>query len=268
MKTFKNVMNYYLSHINEINKIIQSGFDCLDRRIDGFMAGELIVIASRPTIGKSAFALNIAYNIASQDKKVLFFSLDANNYYLLERLYSMLTEIPIDKIRNRQLSDDDLKKIESLKKVNALDNILPIDKARYLFKVVELIEDTNPDIVIIDYLQLLQTGDEYQLRYQELSDITAELKFLAKNLDIPIILLSQLSRDVEKKSDKKPSLSDLQGSTDIEAIADKVILLHKNDKNNTIEATVAKNRNGDTGSAEFVFNKETLKFECDFDIRI
>jgi replicative DNA helicase len=247
---------------------IQSGFDCLDRKTGGFEGGELIVIASRPTIGKSAFALNIAYNIASQDKKVLFFNLDTNNNYLFIRLYSMLTGIPIGKIRNRQLSDDDLKKIESLEKVNVLNNILPIDKARYLFKIVELIEDTNPDVVIIDYLQLLQTGDEYQLRHQELSDITTELKFLAKGLDIPIILLSQLSRDAEKRSDKKPSLADLQGSTDIEAIADKVILLHKNDKNNTIEAIVAKNRNGDTGLAEFVFNRETLTFKCDFNIRI
>jgi replicative DNA helicase len=268
MKTFKDIMDYYLSHMNEMNKIVQSGFDCLDERIDGFMAGELIVIASRPGIGKSAFVLNIAYKMASQDKKVLFFNLDTSNNHLLERLYSILTEIPVDKIRNKQLSDNDLKKIESLKKVNALNNILPIDKARYLFKIVELIEDTNPDVVIIDYLQLLQTGDEYQLRYQELSDITTDLKFLAKDLDIPIILLSQLSRDVEKKADKKPSLSDLQGSTDIEAIADKVILLHKNDKNGTIESIVAKNRNGYTGSDEFIFDKETLTFKCNFNIRI
>jgi replicative DNA helicase len=268
MKTFKDIMDYYLSHMKRINKVLQSGFDCLDGRTGGFMAGELVVIASRPGIGKSAFALNIAYKMASQDRKVLFFTLDTSNNHLLIRLYSILTGIPVDKIRNKQLGNDDLKKIKSLKKVNALDNILPIDKARYLFEITELIKDTSPDVVIIDYLQLIKTGDEYQLRYQELSDITAELKFLAKDLDIPIILLSQLSRDVEKKSDKKPSLSDLQGSTDIEAIADKVILLSENAKTNTIEVIVAKNRNGDTGSAEFVFNKETLAFKCDFNIRI
>jgi replicative DNA helicase len=268
MRTFKDIMDYYLSRMDKINKVLQSGFDCLDRKTDGFMAGELIVIASRPTVGKSAFALNIAYNMAFMDKRVLFFSLDTSSNHLLIRLYSLLTEIPIDKIRNRLLSDDDLKKIKALKKMNALDNILPVDKARYLFEIAELIRSTNPDIVIIDYLQLIRIGDEYQLRYQELSDITAELKFLAKDLNIPIILLSQLSRDVEKKSDKKPSLSDLQGSTDIEAIADKVILLHKNDKNNEVEAFVAKNRNGNTGLVEFVFNKETLEFKCDFNIRI
>jgi Replicative DNA helicase len=268
METFKDVVERYLSQMKRMNKILHSGFDCLDQRIDGFMAGELIVIASRPGIGKSAFALNIAYKMASQDRKVLFFTLDTSNNHLLIRLYSILTGIPVDKIRNKQLGNDDLKKIKGLKKVNALDNILPIDRARYLFEITELIKDTSPDVVIIDYLQLIKTGDAYQLRYQELSDITAELKFLAKNLNTPIILLSQLSRDVEKKSDKKPSLSDLQGSTDIEAIADKVILLSENAKTNTIEVIVAKNRNGDTGSAEFVFNKETLTFKCDFNIRI
>jgi replicative DNA helicase len=268
MKTFKDIMGYYLSHMDEMNEIIQSGFYCLDGRIDGFMSGELTVIASRPTIGKSAFALNIAYNIASQDKKVLFFNLDSSNNHLLIRLYSLLTKIPVDKIRNRQLDDNDLKMIKSLGKVNALNNILPIDKARYLFEIIDISKETNPDVIIIDYLQLIKTKDEHQLRYQELSDITADLKFLSKNLNIPIILLSQLSRDVEKKADKKPTLADLQGSTDIESIADKVILLHGNAKTDTVEAIIAKNRNGYTGLTEFVFDKKTLTFKCDFNIRI
>jgi replicative DNA helicase len=262
-------LNEYIKNPTPLG--ISSGFHDLDRMLNGFRGGEFIVIGARPAMGKTAFALNIAYNIASQGKNVLFFSLEMNKKQIVPRIFSMISGVPLGHIINGMVDDEDAEKITTafLKDAEVLKKILIDDSSIYLTDIVKAAYITEKvDIIIIDYLQLIKTQNKNQMRYQELADISVTLRNLAKELDVPVITLAQVNREVEKKADKRPSLADLRESGDIEATADVVMFLHregyyKKDKNvddNAVEVIVAKNRNGENGIAKLTFDRRTQKF--------
>jgi replicative DNA helicase len=277
IETFKSALKNHLKEINEILKNpnvirgLPSGFYELDRLTSGFHGGELTVIGARPGMGKTAFALNIAFNVASQGKKVLFFSLEMGKKQLSLRTYSMISEIPLSKIRSGLLNDEEVEKITNsyLENADVLEKMVLIDDVSYLSDIMKIAYSMdNIDLIIVDYLQLIKTKNKYQMRYQELADIANSLKFLSKDLDIPIIALAQVNREVEKKADKRPTLSDLRESGDIEATADIVMFLHRegyykgNNDDNTAEVIVAKNRNGESGIVRLSFDRRIQKFNC------
>jgi replicative DNA helicase len=262
-------LNEYIK--NPIPLGISSGFYDLDRMLNGFRGGELVVIGARPAMGKTAFALNIAYNIASQDKNVLFFSLEMNKKQIVPRIFSMISGVPLGYIINGMVDDEDAEKITIafLKDAEILKRVFIDDSSIYLTDIVKTAYTTEKvDVIIVDYLQLIKTQGKYQMRYQELADTSVTLRNLAKELDVPVITLAQVNREVEKKADKRPTLSDLRESGDIEATADVVMFLHregyyKKDKNvddDVVEVVVAKNRNGENGIVRLSFDRKIQKF--------
>jgi replicative DNA helicase len=276
-KNFRSIFVNRLSKINEVLKNpdiirgLSSGFYELDRLTSGFHAGELTVIGARPGMGKTAFALNIAYNVASQEKNVLFFSLEMNEEQLFLRLCSMLAEINLNKIRSGLLNDEEVEKIVNsyTKNADILERMILVDDASYLSDIMKITySEEKVDLIIVDYLQLIKTKNKYQMRYQELADIVNSLKFLSKDLNIPVITLAQVNREVEKKADKIPTLADLRESGDIEATADIVMFLHREDyykkdrgaDDNTADIIIAKNRNGENGIVRLGFDKKIQKF--------
>jgi replicative DNA helicase len=275
-EVLESVLREGLRELNEYIKNptplgISSGFYDLDRMLNGFRGGELIVIGARPAMGKTAFALNVAYNIASQDKNVLFFSLEMNKKQIVPRIFSMISGVPLGYIINGTVDDEDAEKITTafLKDVEILKRVFIDDSSINLTDIVKTAHTTEKvDIIIIDYLQLIKTQSKYQMRYQELADISVTLRNLAKELDIPVLTLAQVNREVEKKVNKRPTLADLRESADIEATADVVMFLHregyyKRDENvddSEVEIIVAKNRNGENGIVRLSFDKRIQKF--------
>jgi replicative DNA helicase len=279
IETFNSVLKNHLKEINEILKNpnvirgLPSGFYELDRLTSGFHGGELTVIGARPGMGKTAFALNIAYNVASQGKNVLFFSLEMGKKQLSLRTYSMISEVPLSKIRSGLLNDEEVEKITSsyLENADILERMVLVDNMSYLSDIMKIAYSRdNIGLIIVDYLQLIKTKNKYQMRYQELADIANSLKFLSRDLDVPIITLAQVNREVEKKADKRPTLADLRESGDIEAAADVVMFIHREDyykKENNIDDSVAeiiitKNRNGESGIVRLSFDRRIQKFNC------
>jgi replicative DNA helicase len=276
-KNFKSIFINRLSKINEILKNpdiirgVSSGFYELDRLTSGFHGGELTVVGARPGMGKTTFALNIAYNVVSKGKNVLFFSLEMNEEQLFLRLCSMLAEINLNKIRSGLLNDEEVEKIVNsyTKNADILERMVLVDNASYSSDIMRIAYSMdNIDLIIVDYLQLVKTRNKYQMRYQELADIVNSLKFLSKDLNVSIIALAQVNREVEKKANKRPTLADLRESGDIEATADVVMFIHREDYyksvNNTddsvAEIIIAKNRNGESGVVKLGFNKKIQKF--------
>jgi replicative DNA helicase len=272
---FEVIVRNQLKELNEVLKDpsiikgIPSGFYELDRLTNGFEGGELTIIGARPAMGKTAFALNIAYNVATAGKKVLFFSLEMTKKQLSLRMESMISGISSSKIKSGMLNDDNVEKITNsyIENADVLRRIDLVDNKPYLHDIMKISYSLdNVDLIIIDYLQLIRTKNNYQMRYQELADIVNNLKFLAKDLNIPVIALAQVNREVEKKADKRPTLADLRESGDIEATADIVIFLHRegyykgNNDDNTAEVIVAKNRNGESGVVRLMFDRKIQKF--------
>ena len=253
---------------------IPMGFDDIDKMTSGLQPGDLVIIAARPSMGKTAFALNIAHNISTKYKlPVLIFSIEMSKEQIAQRILSLESSIPLSKIRSGALSVSDMDKLaetisflsEQQLFIDDTPNITTIDirsKARKL-----KIEKKVLGAIIIDYLQLIKGDSDYDSRVQELSDISRSLKALAKELNVPVVALSQLSREVEKRNDKRPLLSDLRESGAIEQEADLVMFLYREDyynkdskKANITEVIIAKQRNGPTGSVFLYFAKDILKF--------
>jgi replicative DNA helicase len=284
VETFKNVMKKGLSEINEsiknpsFIKGVPTGFNDLDMLTGGFKGGEFIVIGARPSMGKTTFALNIAYNSASVGKNVLFFSLEMSKKQLHPRMFSMLSGIPLGKINSGMLNDEEAERITKsfLENADIVDRIAIVDDMLYISDISSMAYSVEKvDMIIIDYLQLIKTKNKYQMRYQELGDISASLKFLAKELDVPVVALAQVGRDVEKRSDKRPTLSDLRESGDIEAMADVVMFLHregyykKDEDDSKTEVIVSKNRSGEVGKVLLTFDKKVQRFyEIQDEVRI
>jgi replicative DNA helicase len=248
---------------------LSSGFYELDLLTQGFQRSELIIIAGRPSMGKTALSLNIAINIIKNAKlPVLFFSLEMSKEQIMYRVLAMETNINQIRLKNGKLYTHDWLKIKKMIKLLSkfpffVDDTsdLSIQKIRSNLKTI-LFEQNNVGLIIIDYLQLMQNSKlKIENRVQELSQITRSLKILAREFNIPIIALSQLSRNVENRVNKKPILSDLRESGSIEQDADLVLMLSRDNPDSQImELTIAKQRNGPLGTIQLKFDKNGTKF--------
>ena len=257
---------------------LTSGFYDLDSLTQGFQKSDLIIIAGRPSMGKTALSLNIASNVIKNSKlPVLFFSLEMSKEQIMYRLLAMETNINQMRLKNGKLYQNDWIKLNKMIKIISkfplfIDDTfnLSIQDIRSKIKTI-LFEQNELGLVIVDYIQLMQNPKlKIENRVQELSQITRSLKTIAREFDIPIIGLSQLSRNVENRVDKKPILSDLRESGSLEQDADLVLMLYKNNSNKypspslqtcqLIELIVAKQRNGPTGTVQLKFNEEQTKF--------
>nr|YP_010472201.1 replication helicase subunit [Navicula tsukamotoi]UVG41666.1 replication helicase subunit [Navicula tsukamotoi]UVG41811.1 replication helicase subunit [Navicula tsukamotoi] len=262
---------------------LSSGFHDLDLLTQGFQKSDLIIIAGRPSMGKTALGLNIALNIIKESKlPILFFSLEMSKEQIMYRLLSIETNINQTRLKSGKLYQDDWVKLNKIIKIMSkiplfIDDTpnLSIQDIQAKIKTI-LFEQGQIDLVIIDYLQLMQSPKlKMENRVQELSLITRALKNLARQFNIPIIALSQLSRNVENRIDKKPILSDLRESGSIEQDADLVLMLYKNkdfqmQKNKTpnyylTELIIAKQRNGPLGNIKLKFDPNKTKF-LNFDL--
>lgn len=255
---------------------VSSGFSDFDQMTSGFHPSDLVILAARPAMGKTAFALNLALNAATKSKKgVLLFSLEMSSSQLLQRLLSIEAGVGLQKIRNGFLGTEDWGKlgVACMKLSNAEINIadLPNVNVLEIRAIARRLKAAGKlDMIVIDYLQLIKgsSGGKGDNRQQEISEISRSLKGIARELDVPIIALSQLSRATEQRADRRPMLSDLRESGAIEQDADMVIFLYRDDYYNEesedkgiTEVIIGKQRNGPVGTVKLRFFHEYTKFE-------
>ena len=258
-----------------------SGFISLDSYTDGFQKSELIIIAGRPSVGKTAFGLNIALNVLKKSRlPVIFFSLEMSAQQLMYRLLSMETRLDQMKFKTGLLNHEDWKKIDLVMRILGKIPIHLYDTPHLsssdVRRILKNFSKTYPQIglIIIDYLQLMHEPSSNNInRSQEISIITRELKNIAREFTVPIIALSQLSRTIDGRIDPTPMLSDLRDSGSIEQDADLVLMLYRNKQKSVqnltpgstiIDLSIAKQRNGPIGNTRLLFNKYLTKFE-DYD---
>lgn len=252
----------------------RSGFRDLDRATSGFQRSDLIIVAARPSVGKTAFALNIAQNVGVREKEtVAIFSLEMGAQQLVQRMICAEANVDANRMRTGLIEADDWERI-AIATGRIADAKIFIDDTPSLSvfeiraKCRRLKKEHGLDMILIDYLQLISGGrDRRENRQQEVSEISRVLKQIARELDVPVIALSQLSRGVEQRQDKRPMLSDLRESGSIEQDADIVAFLYRDDyydkeseKKNIIEIIIAKQRNGPICTVELAFLKNFNKF--------
>jgi replicative DNA helicase len=256
---------------------ISSGYDNLDQVTAGFQRGELTVIAARPAMGKTALALNMALNAAQSGKKVYFMSLEMSRSQLTQRLLAISSEIPATSIKKAMLRDDQYETMGQVIAENLTTLTMTIadvpgaDIAKIKMLARKMKNQDMVDIIFLDYLQLINGSakNRNESREQTVSKVSATLKEIARELDIPVVALSQLNRRVEENSDKRPTLGSLRESGAIEQDADVVMLLYRDDYYNkddseypgVLEIDVAKNRTGNTDVVQLKFIKELTKFQ-------
>lgn len=250
-----------------------SGFPDLDQLTAGFQNADLIIIAARPAVGKTALALNVAQNVAIKHKiPVAIFSLEMSKDQLAQRMLCSEAEVDAQRLKTASLSDTGWKKLtRALGRLSEapiyIDDSASITATEIRAKARRLKIESGLGLVIVDYLQLMRGRSRVENRVQEISDIARSLKTLARELEVPVIAISQLSRAVEQRPDRMPRLSDLRESGEIEQTADLVIFIHREDyynpqseRGNVAEVIIAKQRNGPVGTVELVFRKEIAKF--------
>lgn len=247
----------------------KTGYTDLDRIIEGLHEQELTIIAARPGVGKTAFALQMAENIAKKGVYTYFVSLEMSEKQLGNRMIAREAGIDSHVLRMGWLKEEDFAKIgktvEEISKLNmTIDaNIGTVQEIEN--KANELKQEKDLGLIVIDYLQLLKSKTKFNVREQEVADISRRLKLLSKKLDIPIVALCQLNRETEKR--RRPLLADLRESGSLEQDADNVIFLYMEEeeklknKMSIIEVTVAKQRNGPTGTVKLRFYRQQMKFE-------
>lgn len=252
---------------------IPTGFLDLDYRTAGMQPSDLVLIAARPSMGKSAFALNIAqYAAFKKDLTVAIFSLEMSKEQLVNRMFSMESGVESQKLRTGQLNDQEWERlIESagiIGKSNLIMDDTPgISIAELRSKCRKYKLEHNLAMIIIDYLQLMSGGGKTESRQQEISEISRSLKAVARELSVPVLALSQLSRAVEQRPDHRPMLSDLRESGAIEQDADVVMFIYRDDyynhdseKKGVTEIIIAKQRNGPIGTVELAWLPEYQRF--------
>ncbi|MBR0359814.1 MAG: replicative DNA helicase [Clostridia bacterium] len=253
---------------------IPTGFEELNKRTGGFHGGELIIIAGRPGMGKSAFAVNIAeYVSINLGKTVAIFNLEMPREQIVNRILCSQALVSNGRIRTGTMEPDDWEKICNVADTIAkapiyIDDSASITVSQIRAKCRRLKQTKNLDMIVIDYLQLMQGSGRSESRQQEISEISRSLKVLAKELDIPVIALSQLKRESEGQKGKKPILSDLRESGAIEQDADMVMFLFRNyyysknpEEKDLAECIIAKNRSGDVDTFPLGFKGEYTKFQ-------
>lgn len=251
---------------------ISTGFRDLDVLLGGFQKSDLVILAARPSVGKTSLALDMMRHAALIEKKnVAFFSLEMSNMQIMDRLLGMQSGIPFWEIRTNKLNDEKIIKLANTMGELGDANIFIDDMAgqhinQVRTKARRLALEHGVDIIFVDYLQLMH-GSSKESRTLEVSEVSQGLKNLAKELDVPVIALSQLSRAIEQRQGRRPQLSDLRESGSIEQDADVVIFLDREEtwnpdteKKGSGEIFVAKHRNGPTGTVELAFVKEIASF--------
>ena len=282
---FESLQDIVVDTIARINVIyeahggltgIPTDFADLDKLTSGLQPSDLILVAARPSMGKTAFTLNIASNVAIRGKKtVAFFSLEMSKSQLMQRILCSEAGLDAQKVRIGDLPNGEWERLIDLADVIGkaplyIDDTAGIQINELRSKARRLKAQHGLDLIIIDYLQLMQgsgkiSGDN---RQAEIAEISRSLKALARELDVPIIALSQLSRSVESRQIKRPMLSDLRESGSLEQDADIVMFLYRDDyydpdseKKNITEVIVAKHRNGPVATVELFFKKEFTRFD-------
>ncbi|MBQ3452560.1 MAG: replicative DNA helicase [Selenomonadaceae bacterium] len=265
----------FLETISELDKEtsgLATGFYALDKKLGGLKKSDLIILAARPSMGKTALAMNMAAKVARQNT-VLVFSLEMSRWQLAWRFYSADSHVNATRIQNRTLTQGEVSAlVNSLEQLAELklhfDDTSSITLTEIKMKARRIKRKFGLDLIILDYLQLVECGKRYAgNRVQEVSELSRGLKGLARELDIPILALSQLSRNVEMRAEKRPQLSDLRESGSIEQDADIVLFLYRDEyynreePSNIAELIIAKNRNGATGSVPLKFEREYVLFD-------
>jgi len=270
-KTFKH-LSELKSHSKGITGIA-SGYKKLDQMTSGFQKGDFIVLAARPSMGKTALALTLASSAAAEGNSVGFFSLEMSAEQLTLRLLSSESGIAHHNIRNATITSEEW--LELTKVAGHLgdmklfiDDTAMLDILDLRAKARKLKAEHNVQMLVVDYLQLIHSARKHENRHQEVSEISRALKALAKELEVPIVALSQLSRAVDSRMDKRPMLSDLRESGAIEQDADLIMFLYRDSVYNPeaenpalAELIIGKQRNGPTGTVYLHFAKEQTKFE-------
>jgi replicative DNA helicase len=281
-KGFKEIKDVLLGTFERIELLfnnkgavtgLSSGYPDLDKMTSGFQRSDLIILAARPAVGKTAFALNVAQNIAVRSREpVAIFSLEMGAEQLVQRMLCAEANIDATKMRTGFLEDDDWPKLTMAVGTLSdapifIDDTPGITVTDIRAKCRRLKAEHGLGLVMIDYLQLIQGRGKGDNRQQEVSEISRTLKLIARELHVPVIALSQLSRSVEQRQDKRPMMSDLRESGSIEQDADIVSFLYRDDyynpeseRKNIIEVIIAKQRSGPTGTVELVFLKNFNKF--------
>lgn len=248
----------------------RTGFTLLDSITSGLNKSDLIIIAARPGMGKTSFAMNIATNVARRsEKEVVTFNLEMSKEQLATRILSTEALVESHNLRNGRISGDDWVKLAvSAGYLSTLPLYIDDTASMTVQQMKAKLRRTkNLGLVIIDYLQLMESTSKSDNRVVVISEITRQLKVMAKELNVPVILLSQLSRAVESRTDKRPMLSDLRESGSIEQDADIVLFLYReayynkeSPKQNISECIVAKNRHGETGTVELIWDGQFTRF--------
>ncbi|MCB0182646.1 MAG: replicative DNA helicase, partial [Caldilineaceae bacterium] len=275
------IMTNVVDHIDFLSRNpdrlmgVPTGFTMLDRMLGGFQKSDLVILAARPGMGKSSLVLSIAQNAAKRhNARVAFFSLEMSNEQMVQRLLSMETAIDSHRLRMGAVHEEEwpivLEAANMLANTSIFIDDTPAASVTDIrTKCRRLYAEHGLDIVIIDYMQLMtgQSGGRNDNRQQEISFISRSLKALARELNVPVIALSQLSRAVESRSDKRPMLSDLRESGSIEQDADAVLFIYREDyyiedtdRQNIADILVAKHRHGATGTVSLFFRKELTQF--------
>ncbi len=254
---------------------IMTGFKNLDQKLQWLRGGDLVILAARPSMGKTSMALNIAQQMAKK-KNVAIFSLEMSKEQLTDRMVCAAMGIDSWKLQKGELTDDEFARIgDALSELSTshifIDDSASMNLLEIKSKCRRLKMESWLDVIMIDYLQLIQ-GSNPMNRVQEISDISRWLKALARELSVPIIALSQLSRAVESRASKEPILSDLRESGSIEQDADIVLMIYREEYYNSVEVPendmnkgkttifIRKNRNGPVGSTDFMFDGKYMKF--------
>lgn len=280
LKPIKQVISDYYDRIDQLSRRpdeffgVPTGFIDLDKLLSGMQPSDLLIIAGRPAQGKTSFLMSIAKNASQLHKKhVAIFSMEMSNEQLVARLLSQETGINSQKMRSGKLeqSEWDLfaQAVESLGDTKVfLDDTPAISPTQMRAKCRRLHMEYGLDLVVVDYLQLMQGEGRNDNRVQEVSYISRSLKILARELNVPVLAAAQLSRAVEQRADKRPVLSDLRESGSLEQDADIVMFIYRPEfyeedslRKNVAEIMVSKHRNGPTGVVELVFRENLAKFE-------
>lgn len=273
-QTYEKIAELHDPEQREKYQGVKTGFASLDQILTGFQPSDLVILAARPAMGKTAFALNMSQNMAARGLSVGLISLEMSKEQLVERMFFSLLEVDSWKVKSGKLTDQDFARIgpvmDRLNKFKIfIDDSLGSSIIELRAKARRLQMEHGLDILFIDYLQLMhaRSGGNSFNRVQEISEISRSLKTLARELSIPIIALSQLSRAVESRINKRPMLSDLRESGSIEQDADVVMMLYRDDyydeetdKPGVTEVIVNKHRSGPIGMSELMFNKQRQRF--------
>lgn len=274
-KTYEKISDLHDPESKNKYRGIPTGFRDLDALLSGLQPSDLVILAARPSMGKTAFALNIAQNVAKKGESVAIISLEMSKEQLVERMFCSLLAVDSWKLRTGKLTDDDFAKIGAvMDDLNSMkiyiDDSIGNSIAELKAKARRLKMEAGLDVLIVDYLQLMSSGTasgHQGNRVQEISEISRALKALARDLSIPIIALSQLSRAVELRPVKIPQLSDLRESGAIEQDADVVMMMYREDyyeddteRKGVTDVYIRKHRNGPIGHIELAFKKEQMRF--------